>query len=44
VIVEFFTGLVGIGFVAYAVRAPVEIMRAMKADEGEWGRDHVDDR
>ena len=43
-IVQLFTAPVGIGFVAYAVLALVEIMRAMKAGEGEWGRDHVDDR
>jgi phage shock protein PspC (stress-responsive transcriptional regulator) len=44
VIVQVFTVLVGIGFVAYVVWALVEVMRAMKADEAERGRDRVDDR
>ena len=43
-IVQLFTAPVGIGFVAYAVLALVEIMRAMKDNEGERVRDHVDDR
>lgn len=36
-IVEIFTVLVGIGFVAYVVWALVEVVRAMKADEEELG-------
>jgi hypothetical protein len=35
VIVEIFTVLVGIGFVAYVVWALVEVVRAMQADEEE---------